>query len=236
MTTSLLPPYRETGFVVVPSPFAPHEIDAWANEADLAITSAHARPEQVALSGRTHLTQGFVLDRIDMAAARSALFRTLAGDPRILDLASQLLETPATLAKDKLITKPPGTHGYLPHQDYPYWEYLGLPPHHLVSALIAIDPCDEHNGALEVYPGLHHERLPSPPDAPLDTDPACLAGKPWSRIDMNPGDILFFHSLTPHKSGINHSTRSRRSLFLTYAPASYPRIYERFQTEKRPAS
>lgn len=234
MNTPLKDQYEETGYVLIPSAFSPEEISRWGEESDALIQAALAQPGRAKLSSRAHLSQGAVYDRIDMSLTESPLFRALSLDPRIVDVAAVLFGEPATLAKDKLITKPPGTHGYLPHQDYLYWDYFGLPADHLVSALVAIDAADEENGALEVFPGLHRERLPTLADAPLDTDPATLVGNDFQRIDMQPGDVLFFHSMTPHQSGINRSGRSRRTLFLTYAPARYPRIYERFQHEKRP--
>jgi ectoine hydroxylase-related dioxygenase (phytanoyl-CoA dioxygenase family) len=35
-------------------------------------------------------------------------------------------------------------------------------------------------------------------------------------METIPGDLLIFHSLTPHQSGKNHTTHPRRSLYLTY--------------------
>ena len=44
---------------------------------------------------------------------------------------------------------------------------------------------------------------------------------------MKPGDIIIFHSLTPHIGGANNTGKARKILFLTYNTISSGSFYER---------
>jgi ectoine hydroxylase-related dioxygenase (phytanoyl-CoA dioxygenase family) len=173
-----------------------------------------------------------VADRIDPVIDISSVFAALAHDARIVSAVSSLLGKPASLMKAKLITKRPGTMGYLPHQDFPYWEHLGIAADAMLSVQVSIDRATEDNGALEVYPGLHTQRLPAPAGAPLDTDAAALEPYIGQVIASEPGDLLCFHSMTPHQSGPNRASHPRRTLYLTYVGGADPGLYERYHAAR----
>ena len=169
---------------------------------------------------RGHVDHGTVADRLDPAFPLSDELRALCGDPRLVRLAEAALRQPAVLFKDKLITKRSGTRGYELHQDWPYWARFGAPADHFVTLQIAIDPSDEANGALEVWPKAAGV-LPAAPDDPLDVNPAALGDQPGTLIAMEAGDILMLHALVPHRSGTNRSEAMRRSYFITFVSAQY---------------
>ena len=50
---------------------------------------------------------------------------------------------------------------------------------------------------------------------------------------MQPGDLLFFDSYTPHYSDTNTTTRSRRAAYLTYNAASRGDFRDRYYADKR---
>jgi ectoine hydroxylase-related dioxygenase (phytanoyl-CoA dioxygenase family) len=172
---------------------------------------------------------GKVADRIDPVIDISPVFAKLANDPRIVEPVSEMLGAAASLMKAKLITKRPGTMGYLPHQDFPYWEHMGLAADVMLSVQVAIDRGTPENGALELYPCLHRSRLPSPAGAPLDTDARALDPHPSEVVASEPGDLLCFHSLAPHQSGPNRAGHPRRTLYFTYAGGVGPEIYDTFR-------
>lgn len=169
---------------------------------------------------RGHVDRGTIADRLDPAFPLSEKLRALCGDSRLVRLAEAALGQPAVLFKDKLITKRRGTRGYELHQDWPYWSRFGAPADHLVTLQIAIDPSDEVNGALEVWPKADGV-LRSAPDDPLDVDPAALGGEAGTLMAMDAGDILLLHPLVPHRSGTNRSEGMRRSYFITFVSAEY---------------
>lgn len=92
---------------------------------------------------------------------------------------------------------------------------------------IAIDGADAANGALQLAPGYHHELMSTPGELrKLSADEAAtILDEDWRVIETNPGDVVIFHSLTPHCSGRNTSDRSRRTFFLTYNRSSKGDVY-----------
>jgi len=125
-----------------------------------------------------------------------------------------------------LIRKPSGAIGYGVHQDMPYWHELGGDTKHAMSAAICIDRCTEQNGAVEFAPGFHDRLLTEPGIA---ADPVESMFPSFVFAIAEPGDILIFTGLTPHRSGGNRSDACRRMLFLTYSRDNRPNLYEQYQ-------
>lgn len=137
-----------------------------------------------------------------------------AREPRLLEIVSALYGEPACLFKDKLIFKAPGSLGYNLHQDYIGWKSF---PTTFVTAIIAIDAADATNGATEVFPGYHTQGCLTPKDGNYHqlSDDAVDLSK-GVVLELAPGDVAFFSGYTPHRSGPNRSTQSRRLLYLSY--------------------
>lgn len=136
--------------------------------------------------------------------------RSLLTTGIIRDVTSALLGEPAVLYKEKVNYKLVGGAGYAPHQDAPAYPFL----ERHISCMIAVDDATEENGCLEVVTGRHHELLDQ-------DDRGCIASAivdemTWAPVPLEAGDVLWFHSRTPHRSGPNRSTRDRRALYPTY--------------------
>lgn len=225
--------YHEQGFVVVRDFYTQTMLSGWVGECErLSSLFVSAQSENPRMGSRAHLTKGKIFDRLDPVIDLSPLFHDLAHDPRLQEVCAALLGEPATLFKDKLIAKPPGTFGYLVHQDHPYWEHVGIPADHMLTAWIAIDQTSSLNGALEIFPRMHRARLPGKPDAPLDIDESSIDTSTGIIVAMEPGDVLFFHPLAPHRSAPNRSDMHRRALLLTYVPARFEGLYEKYYRMK----
>jgi phytanoyl-CoA hydroxylase len=113
-----------------------------------------------------------------------------------------------------LYFKPPGARGQAAHQDQ---HYLRVRPGTCVAAWMALDPCDEENGCLEVLPGSHD--WPVLCTVPADTTQSFTDvtvplpdGVELVPVPMEPGDVLFFNGSLVHGSKPNRSDRFRRSL------------------------
>jgi ectoine hydroxylase-related dioxygenase (phytanoyl-CoA dioxygenase family) len=84
---------------------------------------------------------------------------------------------------------------------------------------------------LGIFPGYQNRLLSSVGEIRTMTEEEA------KQIDLNiqvvaalkPGDIFLFHSFTPHGSGTNNSSRSRRQLYLTYAAAKHGDLYEAYR-------
>lgn len=210
--------YAEMGLLLVPALLTRSEAAAIAEEWSRLWKSV--TPDGPNLQWRRHNDKECTPDRIDFACSISPLLRDIVTGPPLTCLAADILGAPAILFKEKLISKLPGTHGYGLHQDWPYWEPFGVPADEMVTLVIAIDPADAENGALELWPGVL-SRLPPDPAEPLDADSAALPRPAGEIMRMAPGDCLAFHPLVPHRSGSNRSAVPRRAYFVTYVTETH---------------
>jgi 2-aminoethylphosphonate dioxygenase len=221
--------YRRDGYLVRAGVFRADEAERWTAECDRLWESVSANLEDRRVQWRDRVGGGRIADRIDPVLDVSPEYTRLAEDPRLLGAAALLLDGTAAVFKSKLITKRPGTAGYGLHQDYPYWELLGLPADDYVNALVAFDRFDAESGATEGFPGLHLAKAPAAAGSPLDADESAFAGRRGVLFELEPGGVVFFHSLLPHRSAPNRGARPRRGLFLTYVPARHAGLNERYE-------
>jgi hypothetical protein len=71
-------------------------------------------------------------------------------EPRLARSLTTLLGVEPFAVQTMLYFKPPGARGQAPHQDQ---YYLRVKPGTCIAAWMALDPCDEENGCLEVVSG-----------------------------------------------------------------------------------
>lgn len=112
------------------------------------------------------------------------------------------------------------------HQDYGYWYNNGCLFPLMASAMIALDQCTKDNGCLQVLKGSH--QLGRIDHGLLDGE---QVGADLRRVEeakqhldlvyceMNPGDVLFFHCNTLHRSDQNRSDSRRWTLICCYNAA-----------------
>ena len=232
MLTRIARDYSRDGYRVVPSPFDAVEVEAWKEECGrLAAGLATADGEDRRIQSRGHRIQGVVRDRYDPVTDFSPLFRALAADSRLRSIAAAVLGADPVPFKDRLILKAAGTEGYGLHLDWPYWEWVGIPPDEIATLMLSVDPTGERNGAIEVFPGLHHSSLPPSPDDPLDLDPKAVEGLEGRIAATAAGDVLLLHPMAPHRSGPNLSGGSRRIVSFIYASHRHAGARERYYAE-----
>jgi ectoine hydroxylase-related dioxygenase (phytanoyl-CoA dioxygenase family) len=207
--------YAIDGYAIVPQAFGDRDVATWRAECERLAAVVEAVDEtDRRVQTRARPEGGMVRDRFDPVTDFSPSFRRFAEDPRLLAIAAAVLGGTPVRFKDRLILKSAGTGGYGLHRDWPYWEFVGVPADELVSIMLSVDTCDDSNGALEVFPGLHRADLPPAPDEARDLGPAAVEGLPAEVARTAAGDVLLLHPMTPHRSGPNLSGRSRR--ILTY--------------------
>jgi len=148
----------------------------------------------------------------------------------IQDVVSQAFGEAAVLFKDKLNFKGPGGGGFLAHQDATAYAPDELASRH-ISVSIAVDPSTQCNGPLEVSPGRHAEGILPHTDGVINAD---VEGAMWFEpVLIAPGDMVLFDSYLPHRSARNESTTWRRSVYLTYNPASQGDLHDAYYAKKR---
>jgi ectoine hydroxylase-related dioxygenase (phytanoyl-CoA dioxygenase family) len=226
--------YRTRGYVKLPGVFSGQEMDIVRDEFDRVFDDPDVvRADSLRTTSRPSTLSGTVMDRLDPITDVSPLIKKLTQDPRIVDAVAAAFGEPALLFKDKAIMKPPGAYGYGLHQDFTNWQELPVPPQFLISVLVAIDSGTRENGGFQAYPGLHEQHL-RPPEKPSDIfgpdagllEEEVLGGVPPELIEVQPGDLVLFSSLAPHRSGPNESQRKRRTLFLSYSAARFGDVYD----------
>ena len=111
------------------------------------------------------------------------------------------------------------------HQDYGYWYQNGVLFPLLTSAFIAIDPATRENGCMQVLKGSHHlgriDHVLTGDQAGADMERVREAEKVLElvHVEMEPGDVLFFHANLLHRSDQNRSDKPRWSMICCYNAA-----------------
>ncbi|MGB6057474.1 MAG: phytanoyl-CoA dioxygenase family protein [Microthrixaceae bacterium] len=136
--------------------------------------------------------------------------RNLLTTGSMVEVASKLIGSRAVLYKEKINYKLAGGAGYSPHQDAPAYPFIDSH----VSCMVAIDDSVVENGCLEVVSG-HHQALLATDDTGC-VRPDLVESFTWDPVEVRAGQTLWFHSLTPHRSGANLSESPRRALYPTY--------------------
>ena len=166
--------------------------------------------------------------RLLQAFARDEAFRLWALDPEVKHILSGLLQTEEGLSVSQchhncIMTKAPGFSSVtLWHQDSRYWAF---DYENLVSVWLALGDEDKTNGCLRVIPGSHKLNFDSGRfDAAMFLRPDLSENKSLIKqavtVELNPGDVLFFHSRLFHAAGRNLSDETKLSVVFTYHQAS----------------
>ena len=219
---SIVDHFRKHGWVLTDDLDAQEvvELQSWVDE----VASTFGDPGQI-LHHREMTDFGPKLARSENFVPVHAGLRDLL-TRRLASTASRLLGETAVLYKEKINYKLVGGAGFSPHQDAPAYPFIDSH----VSCMVAVDDATPENGCLEVVSGRHQGLL--------DTDErGCITASvveemDWQFAPIRAGQTLWFHSLTPHRSGANRSTRDRRALYPTYNALSEGDLRESYYAEK----
>ena len=151
------------------------------------------------------------------------IYGAFARCERLVSAAEELLGDEPYHYHSKMIMKEARIGGaWAWHQDYGYWYSNGVLTPNLVSAFIAVDPATGQNGCLQVIQGsqlcgrIHHQLTGDQAGADLERVEQILQRYPLVYVEMNPGDVVFFHSNLLHRSDRNNSDDPRWSMICCY--------------------
>ena len=185
-------------------------------EADTKYPGAPASHE--APGGRT-------VRRLLQAYARGALFARWGAGPEIGSRLKQLLGPRVQLSQahhNCVMTKNPRYSSLTQwHQDIRYWSFERP---ELISVWIALGREFVENGCLLVLPGTHVMDIsPQRFDAALFLRPEDASNRELiateHRVELDVGDVLFFHCRLFHAAGSNQTAETKFSLVFTYHAA-----------------
>jgi len=259
LTTAQFAAYRRDGFLIVRGVISPAEIAELREHTELLMQGKLPEQQASTMSTRdtrsdtgttmqpleappAHLTPEQKADfflRIHMLHRRLELHERYMLHPRVVDIVSALVGPDVLAMQTMLFLKGPGKPGQGWHQDS---YYIPTHPDTLVGAWIAIDDCDEHNGAMWFAKGSGHEPVYPPRDGygfgQQDlTDSRCVANVSHDNDEVNglspiadrydqvlgtmkAGDVALFNGHVLHRSKRNITTdRFRRSFVSHYCNA-----------------
>ncbi len=154
------------------------------------------------------------------------LYGMFARCETIVNSAEKLLEGEVYHYHSKMIMKDAKVGGaWAWHQDYGYWYQNGVLFPLLCSASIAVDAATKENGCLQVLKGSHLmgriDHILTGDQAGADMERVREAEKRLDLVyvEMDPGDVLFFHSNILHRSDQNRSDKPRWSMICCYNAA-----------------
>ena len=151
------------------------------------------------------------------------IYGMVSRSERIVDAMEKLLADEVYHYHSKMILKEARVGGAWEwHQDYGYWYQLGCLFPHMASVYIALDPATRENGCLQLLTGSHklgrieHGQFGGQQCAdPEHTDAAAECLETYYG-ELEPGDALFFHANTLHRSAANHTDTPRWGLICCY--------------------
>ncbi len=217
--------FRRDGWLVVPAALTTTQLDA--------LDEAVNRLEQWAVDGGPglhHFEQtdaGAVLARSEDFVEDDPVLGDFIRSGIIVEVLAELFGEDAVLFKEKINYKQPGGGGFAPHQDATAYRFVD----HHISCMVPLDPATPASGCLYVAPGYEAGQLATDDRGRIDA--ATAAQLDWQPVPLQPGDLLFFDSYTPHYSDTNTTARARRAAYLTYNAASLGDHRDRYYADKR---
>lgn len=210
--------YHRDGYLIVQGLFDREEIDLLSR-----IARADHRLEQQAASRRDG--EGGVIRLSVRNALDEDIYSAFVRSRRIVDTMERLLGGEVYHYHHKMILKEPFTGGAWEwHQDYGYWYHNGCIFPHLASCQVALDRSTSANGCLQMVQGSHLlgriDHVPVPGEGQNVADPArmehVLRRLQIVPCELEPGDAVFFHANTLHRSDQNRSPHRRWTLICCY--------------------
>ena len=156
-----------------------------------------------------------------------SIYGVVARSYKLVDTMEDLLGGEVYHYHSKITAKEPYDGGAWEwHQDYGYWYNNGCLFPHMATAMIALDKCTKENGCLQILAGsnqigrIDHALLESG-QVGVDLKRVEEAKKHLKLIycEIEPGDVLFFHCNTLHRSDKNKSDQRRWTLLCCYNAA-----------------
>jgi ectoine hydroxylase len=223
--------YQQDGFLLVPSLFTPTEVGRLYDEMQ-SMRAAYGqsdRDEVVTEPGSGEVRSIFNVHRLNR------LFANLVRDPRVLDVARDILGGDVYIHQSRINYKP-GFKGkeFYWHSDFETWHSEdGMPAMRALSCSILLTDNNEFNGPLMLIPGSHHHFISCAGETPDDHYKMSLKkqeyGVPDEALlrhlsDMGgivsckgvAGTVVFFDCNTMHASNSNVSPYPRSNVFFVY--------------------
>jgi len=223
--------YDEQGYLVVRGFFEAHELEVWKRRLLDVLEERVPSPPSMLVMRDVMVAKGIVEAPSRVAATAKlqdfqedpVLFEGYCKHPKLLDWVEGFVGPDVKSIHSMLINKPPGVDGRHPlHQDLLYFPFR--PADDIVATWTALDACRRENGCLAVVPGSHRGGLRKHENPGWEHVNFLYVGAEGAgpetdrlHLEMQAGDVVFFHPLLLHGSGRNRSAGFRRAISCHYA-------------------
>lgn len=224
--------YQDNGFLVLDELFDANEVQAFMRELRAlgARTDLQKRAEYITEPNSSELRSLFAVHQF------SPLFKKLMHDPRVLNVARQILGSEVYIHQSRVNYKP-GFKGkeFYWHSDFETWHVEdGMPAMRALSCSVLLTDNNACNGPLMLIPGSHRTFLVCPGETPSDHHERSLKKQDFGvpdplsltllveeyggieAIEAKAGSVVFFDSNTMHGSAGNISPWPRVNAFFVY--------------------
>jgi ectoine hydroxylase len=195
-------------------------------ETDLLLRIARADAALAKEARLRHDAQGGIAKLSLRNDLGNDIYSAVARSGRIVNTMERLLDGEVYHYHHKMNMKEPFEGGAWEwHQDYGYWYNNGCLFPYMASSMIAVDRATRENGCLQVMRGSHlmgridHGKSGDQTGADMERVNAALERMELVYCEMEPGDAVFFHCNTLHRSDQNRSDRPRWALICCYNAA-----------------
>ena len=154
----------------------------------------------------------------------------LLNSKKINNFLKFLTNSDCRIFKEKINYKPAGARSDKLHQDSQAgWNKFAK---EFISVLISVQKSTKLNGCLEFdFSGNNCYKLISQEMKPLKIKQ--LYKPNFIPTELNVGDVVFFNSYIPHRSGPNLSNRDRCQIYVTYNKKNLGNLRDKYFSEKR---
>jgi len=206
--------YDENGFVVLEDVFDAETMAATIAEID----PFEEKVEEFLRTredGKLFISQAGAITFTTHLAARSPQLRAFCGSRVFQDLGHDLIGDDVRLYWDQAVYKKPVREREFPwHQDN---GYTYIEPQRYLTCWVALTDATVENGCPWVVPGLH--RLGTLRHWVTEHGFECIEDAGGAvPAPVGAGGIVVFSSLTPHRTGPNHSGGVRKAYIVQFAP------------------
>ncbi|MCO6441370.1 MAG: ectoine hydroxylase [Nitrococcus mobilis] len=254
LTEEQIAEFERNGFLSIPSYFSKEGMDEFIEE-----LREYEQDKDLKLSEGTVLEPGAEEIRSIFGIHRiSEHFDRLTRDPRLLEIAQQILGSEVYIHQSRINYKPGFKgKGFNWHSDFETWHSEdGMPRMHCFSCSVVLTENNEFNGPLMLVPGSHRYFVPTVgrtpennykeslksqtlgvPDAASITQLVIEAGGRDGGIVIPkgpPGSITLFECNTLHASTENLSPFPRSNLFFVYNSVENPVVEPYCGNKPRP--
>jgi ectoine hydroxylase-related dioxygenase (phytanoyl-CoA dioxygenase family) len=206
--------YDRDGFFLFERAFTPAEVEAVIAAID-PFEAEGERWLREQPDGKFLIAKADAITFTVHLVAKSEPLARFSRHPVLAAIARDTLGPKPRLYWDQAVYKKPGNPEEFPwHQDN---GYTYIEPQQYLTCWIPLTDATVENGCPWVVPGLHALGTLAHEATPLGWQ--CLSNPEGAiPVEAKAGDIVVFSSLTPHRTGPNLTTATRKAYILQYAP------------------